>query len=64
VIDVNLTTAAFPLDSSPGRHLAIFGSQASGSEVLDAARSKSRLGQSDNRAGVRHRLLPSDRPGT
>jgi S-DNA-T family DNA segregation ATPase FtsK/SpoIIIE len=37
VIDVNLTTAAFPLDSSPGRHLAIFGSQASGSEVLDAA---------------------------
>jgi hypothetical protein len=37
VIDVNLTTAAFPLDSSPGRHLAVFGSQASGSEVLDAA---------------------------
>jgi DNA segregation ATPase FtsK/SpoIIIE, S-DNA-T family len=37
VIDVNLTTAAFPLDASPGRHLAIFGSQASGSEVLDAA---------------------------
>jgi hypothetical protein len=37
VIDVNLSTAAFPLDSSPGRHLAIFGSQASGSEVLDAA---------------------------
>jgi hypothetical protein len=36
-IDVNLSTAAFPLDSSPGRHLAIFGSQASGSEVLDAA---------------------------
>ncbi len=27
VIDVNLSTAAFPLDSSPGRHLAIFGSQ-------------------------------------
>ncbi|MEU4239085.1 FtsK/SpoIIIE domain-containing protein [Actinoplanes sp. NPDC026619] len=37
VIDVNLSTAAFPLDSAPGRHLAIFGSQASGSEVLDAA---------------------------
>ena len=37
VIDVNLSTAAFPLDASPGRHLAIFGSQASGSEVLDAA---------------------------
>jgi S-DNA-T family DNA segregation ATPase FtsK/SpoIIIE len=36
VIDVNLSTAAFPLDSSPGRHLAIFGSQAAGSEVLDA----------------------------
>ena len=37
VIDVNLSTAAFPLDASPGRHLAIFGSQAAGSEVLDAA---------------------------
>jgi hypothetical protein len=37
VIDVNLTTAAFPLDASPGRHLAIFGSQATGAEVLDAA---------------------------
>ena len=37
VIDVGLSTAAFPLDSSPGRHLAIFGSQAAGSEVLDAA---------------------------
>ncbi|MFC7278530.1 FtsK/SpoIIIE domain-containing protein [Paractinoplanes rhizophilus] len=37
VIDVNLSTAAFPLDASPGRHLAIFGSSASGSEVLDAA---------------------------
>jgi hypothetical protein len=37
VIDVNLSTAAFPLDSSPGRHLAIFGSQAVGAEVLEAA---------------------------
>jgi S-DNA-T family DNA segregation ATPase FtsK/SpoIIIE len=37
VIDVSLSTAAFPLDSSPGRHLAILGSQAAGSEVLDAA---------------------------
>ncbi|WP_433371631.1 FtsK/SpoIIIE domain-containing protein [Actinoplanes sp. CA-142083] len=37
VIDVSLSTAAFPLDASPGRHLAIFGSSASGSEVLDAA---------------------------
>ncbi|MFI5897998.1 FtsK/SpoIIIE domain-containing protein [Actinoplanes sp. NPDC051513] len=37
VIDVSLSTAAFPLDASPGRHLAIFGSSATGSEVLDAA---------------------------
>ena len=37
VIDVNLSTAAFPLDASPGRHLAIFGSRASGAEVLEAA---------------------------
>ena len=37
VIDVNLSTAAFPLDASPGRHLAIFGSQAVGAEVLEAA---------------------------
>ncbi|WP_240669756.1 FtsK/SpoIIIE domain-containing protein [Actinoplanes solisilvae] len=37
LLDVNLTTAAFPLTSTPGRHLAIFGSQASASEVLDAA---------------------------
>ncbi len=37
VIDVNLSTAAFPLDSTPGRHLAIFGSQPAGAEVLDAA---------------------------
>jgi DNA segregation ATPase FtsK/SpoIIIE, S-DNA-T family len=37
VIDVNLSTAAFPLDASPGRHLAIFGSQAVGAEVLQAA---------------------------
>ncbi|MFC3737471.1 FtsK/SpoIIIE domain-containing protein [Paractinoplanes deccanensis] len=36
-LDVNLSTAAFPFDASPGRHLAIFGTQASGSEVLDAA---------------------------
>jgi hypothetical protein len=37
VIDVNLSTASFPLDGSPGSHLAIFGSQAAGSEMLDAA---------------------------
>lgn len=34
---MNLSTAAFPLDSSPGRHLAILGSQTTGAEVLDAA---------------------------
>jgi hypothetical protein len=37
IIDVGLSTAAFPLDSSPGRHLAIFGAQAAGAELLDAA---------------------------
>jgi S-DNA-T family DNA segregation ATPase FtsK/SpoIIIE len=37
VIDVNLSTASFPLDSSPGRHLAVLGSHSAGSEVLDAA---------------------------
>ena len=37
VIDVNLSTATFPLDASPGRHLAIFGSHAAGAGVLDAA---------------------------
>ncbi len=37
VIDVALSTAAFPLDSSPGRHLAILGSQTAGAAVLDAA---------------------------
>ncbi len=37
VIDVNLSTAAFPLDASPGRHLAVFGSRPDGAEVLEAA---------------------------
>jgi S-DNA-T family DNA segregation ATPase FtsK/SpoIIIE len=37
VIDVPLSSAAFPLDSSPGRHLAVLGSQTAGAEVLDAA---------------------------
>ncbi|GGQ43496.1 FtsK/SpoIIIE domain-containing protein [Couchioplanes azureus] len=37
VIDVAMSTAAFPLDASPGRHLAILGSRAAGAEVLDAA---------------------------
>ncbi len=36
-IDVNLTTAAFPFDSTPGRHLAVFGSHGIGAEVLHAA---------------------------
>jgi hypothetical protein len=37
MIDVNLSTASVPLEPSRGRHLAIFGSHAAGSEVLDAA---------------------------
>ncbi|WP_285473561.1 FtsK/SpoIIIE domain-containing protein [Actinoplanes sp. NBRC 101535] len=37
VIDVGLSTASFPLDSSPGRHLAVLGSQRAGADVLDAA---------------------------
>ncbi|MFI5493336.1 FtsK/SpoIIIE domain-containing protein [Actinoplanes sp. NPDC051859] len=37
VIDVSLSTAVFPLDASPGRHLAVLGSQLAGAEVLDAA---------------------------
>ena len=37
LLDIGLSTASFPLGGSPGRHLAIFGSQASASEVLDAA---------------------------
>jgi hypothetical protein len=36
-IDVGLSTASFPLDASPGRHLAVFGSVGIGAEVLDAA---------------------------
>jgi hypothetical protein len=37
IIDVNLSTASFPLDASPGRHLAVFGSHGAGAEVLEAA---------------------------
>jgi len=37
VIDVPLSTAAFPLDASPGRHLAILGPSTFGADVLDAA---------------------------
>jgi hypothetical protein len=37
VIDVPLSTAAFALDASPGRHLAVFGSRPEGAQVLEAA---------------------------
>ncbi|MEV4536884.1 FtsK/SpoIIIE domain-containing protein [Asanoa sp. NPDC049518] len=36
-IDVPLSTAAFPLDTAPGRHLAVIGPSAAGAGVLDAA---------------------------
>jgi len=36
-IDVPLSTAAFPLDTSPGRHLAVLGPSPVGADVLDAA---------------------------
>jgi S-DNA-T family DNA segregation ATPase FtsK/SpoIIIE len=36
-IDVSLSSAAFPLDSSPGRHLAVLGPSSLGADVLDAA---------------------------
>jgi hypothetical protein len=36
-IDVALTTATFPLDTTPGRHLAILGPSSSGAALLDAA---------------------------
>ncbi|HWH00125.1 MAG TPA: FtsK/SpoIIIE domain-containing protein, partial [Pilimelia sp.] len=36
-IDVPLSTAAFPLDGTPGRHLAVLGASADGARVLDAA---------------------------
>ena len=36
VIDVPLTPATFPLDSTPGRHLAVIGPSESGADVLDA----------------------------
>ncbi|HEX5596239.1 MAG TPA: FtsK/SpoIIIE domain-containing protein [Micromonosporaceae bacterium] len=36
-IDVSLSTAAFPLDTSPGRHLAILGPSSVGADLLDAA---------------------------
>jgi hypothetical protein len=36
-IDTSLSTAAFPLDTSPGRHLAILGPSVAGAELLEAA---------------------------
>jgi hypothetical protein len=37
VIDVPLSLAAFPLDPSPGRHLAVLGPSELGADILDAA---------------------------
>ncbi|MFC0533455.1 FtsK/SpoIIIE domain-containing protein [Phytohabitans kaempferiae] len=37
VIDVPLSTATFPLDASPGRHLAVLGPSTYGADILDAA---------------------------
>ncbi|REF96594.1 FtsK/SpoIIIE family protein [Asanoa ferruginea] len=36
-IDVSLSTATFPLDTAPGRHLAVIGPSTTGAGVLDAA---------------------------
>jgi hypothetical protein len=36
-VDVALSTAAFPIDTSSGRHLAIFGASPKGADILDAA---------------------------
>jgi len=36
-IDVPLSTAGFPLDTTPGRHLAILGPSPRGADLLDAA---------------------------
>ena len=36
-LDVALSTAAYPLDGSPGRHLAIFSASPRGADLLDAA---------------------------
>ncbi len=37
VIDVPLSLAAFPVDASPGRHLAVIGPSEHGADILDAA---------------------------
>ncbi|MEV0728700.1 FtsK/SpoIIIE domain-containing protein [Polymorphospora sp. NPDC050346] len=36
-VDVQLSTASFPLDASPGRHLAVLGPDPAGADVLAAA---------------------------
>lgn len=36
-VDVRLSTAAFPIDTSPGRHLAVLGPSEAGADVVDAA---------------------------
>lgn len=37
VVDVPLSLAGFPLDASPGRHLAVLGPSEAGADILDAA---------------------------
>ncbi|MEV4755579.1 FtsK/SpoIIIE domain-containing protein [Micromonospora sp. NPDC049559] len=37
VVDVHLSTAYFPLDATPGRHLAVVGTGPAGADVLQAA---------------------------
>jgi hypothetical protein len=37
VVDVDLSTAYFPLDATPGRHLAVVGTSPTGADVLHAA---------------------------
>jgi hypothetical protein len=36
-VDVRLSTATFPIDTSPGRHLAVLGPSEAGADVVDAA---------------------------
>jgi DNA segregation ATPase FtsK/SpoIIIE, S-DNA-T family len=36
-VDVGLSTATFPIDTSPGRHLAVLGPSEAGADVVDAA---------------------------
>ncbi len=55
-IDVALTTATFPLDTTPGRHLAVLGPSAAGAELLDAAARSARRAPPAAHRAVRHRL--------